>query len=287
MTKNSKNIIAFMGIAGANADLACRISEPYMETLPCDTFDDVFLAVREGKASRGLVPIENSHAGRVAEIHNLLPQMGLHIVGEHFLAVKHTLAGIKGAQLVDIKEVYSHPQALMQCKGNLQKLKAVPCASSNTAGAALNVSKWADKSKAALCTDLAAELYGLEPLKSDMQDNNINITTFIKVAIDLLDEEELDGVDNILTSILFELRNIPSALYKALGGFATNKVNMVKLESYISSGVAPTAQFLMTFEGKPSEIPVQNALDELSFFTQKVTILGVYPADKDRTSSAL
>ncbi|MDG1286388.1 MAG: prephenate dehydratase domain-containing protein [Rickettsiales bacterium] len=284
MTKNSDNIIAFMGVAGANADLACRKSEPYMETLPCSTFEAVFEAVRDGKARIGMLPMENSHAGRVSEIHNLLPEMGLHIVGEHFLPVQHVLAAPTKVKIKDITEAYSHPQALMQCHKTLQKHTITANASSNTAVAAQQVKEWGDSSKAALCSELAAELYGLEIIEANMQDSNDNVTTFIKVARDMLEDEELEeGSTMILTSIVFELRNIPAALYKALGGFATNNVNMLKLESYVAGGASPTAQFLVTFEGKPDDVPVQLTLEELGFFTKKIDVLGVYPAAADRT----
>lgn len=282
MTKNAENIIAFMGVAGANADLACRNAQPYMETLPCPTFDAVCEVVRAGGAAIGMLPMENSHAGRVAEIHNLLPQMGLHIVGEYFLPVTHCLASVKGAKLDAIKQAYSHPQALMQCKKSLEKHGIEPISSSNTAVAAQQVSEWNDASKAAICSKLAAELYGLEVIADDLQDSSNNMTTFIMVSKEILDEEALEEARLVLTSILFECRNIPAALYKALGGFATNAVNMLKLESYITSGDSQTATFLMTFVGNPDERPVQLALEELAFFTNKVDVLGVYAADESR-----
>ncbi len=283
MTKNTDNIIAFMGVAGANADLACRKSEPYMETLPCPTFEAVFEAVRDGKARLGMLPMENSHAGRVSEIHNLLPEMGLHIVGEYFLPVQHVLAAPEKVEIEDISEAYSHPQALMQCHKTLKDQSISAHAASNTAVAAQMVKEWADSTKAALCSELAAELYGLEVIEPNMQDKDDNITTFIKVSCDMLEEEELEESSNILTSIVFELRNMPAALYKALGGFATNNVNMLKLESYVAGGASPTAQFFVTFEGKPDDAPVQLTLEELGFFTKKIDVLGVYPAAEDRT----
>lgn len=282
MTKNVDNIIAFMGVAGANADLACRNAQPYMETLPCPTFDAVCEAVRAGDAAVGMLPMENSHAGRVAEIHNLLPQLGLHIIGEYFLPVKHYLASVQGAKLADIKQAYSHPQALMQCNKSLKKHNIEPQSSSNTAVAAQQVAQWGDSSKAALCSSLAAELYGLNVIAEDLQDSSDNMTTFIMVAKDMLDEETLEEADLVLTSILFECRNIPAALYKALGGFATNAVNMLKLESYIAAGDSQTATFLMVFVGKPEDPSVQNALEELAFYTKKINVLGVYPADISR-----
>lgn len=282
MTQNPDNMIAFMGVAGANADLACRRAEPYMETLPCGSFDEVFEAVRDGRARLGMLPMENSHAGRVAEIHNLLPKMGLHIVGEYFLPVRHVLAGCEAVDISEIKEAHSHPQALMQCHETLKKHNIKAVSASNTAMAAQQVKSWGDAHKAALCSELAAELYGLKIIQNDMQDSNDNVTVFIIVSREMLDPEAFEKGDMVLTSILFELRNIPSALYKALGGFATNAVNMLKLESYIAGGSSPTAEFLMTFEGKPEDKAVQLALEELGFFTKNVQVLGVYPAAKER-----
>ncbi len=282
MTKKSDNIVAFMGVAGANADLACRNAQPYMETLPCPTFDAVCEAVRSGDAAVGMLPMENSHAGRVAEIHNLLPQMGLHIIGEYFLPVQHFLASIKGAKLGDIQQAHSHPQALMQCDKTLKKHKIESVGSSNTAVAAQQVSEWNDGTKAAICSKLAAELYGLEVIAENVQDSSNNMTTFIMVARDMLDEDALEEANLVLTTILFECRNIPAALYKALGGFATNTVNMLKLESYIQAGDSQTATFLMVFIGQPDDKPVQLALEELAFYTKKIDVLGVYPADASR-----
>ncbi len=281
MTHDSENTIAFMGVPGANADMACRQSEPYMHTLPCDSFEDVLEAVRDGKARLGMLPIENSQAGRVAEIHQLLPGINQHIVGEYFLPVRHVLAGIKGSKSEQVKEVYSHPQALMQCRGNVRKMKLTSHIHSNTATAARDVAKWTDPGKAALCSSLAAELYGLDILKSDMQDSNDNVTVFVKVAREPL-AYDFGAEDMILTTVLLTLRNIPAALYKALGGFATNGINLLKLESYIPGGVSQTAQFFITFEGHPEQPAVQLALQELGFFTRKVDVLGVYPAAPER-----
>ena len=284
MTKKSDNKIAFMGVAGANADLACRLAEPYRDTLPCTTFEAVFEAVRDNKAQIGMLPMENSQAGRVAEIHHLLPKMGLHIVGEYFLPIQHVLAAPEGTNIDQIEAAYSHPQALMQCHDNLVKHAIEPKIFSNTAVAAKTVAQWNDSTKAALCTPLAAELYGLTILHDHMQDADDNVTTFIKLAREMLEEEELENAPLILTSILFECRHIPAALYKALGGFATNGVNMIKLESYMTGGTSPVARFFMTFEGQPDDPAVQLALEELTFYTKKIDVLGVYPAAKERQS---
>lgn len=280
MTKYTDNIIAFMGVEGANADLACRQKEPYMNTLAVQSFEDVFEVVQTGKARLGMVPIENSRAGRVAEIHNILPNTELHIVGEHVQPIEHHVAAPKGATLDNIKHIYSHPQALMQCRHFIREHGWEGHLHSNTAVAARDVAKWADMSKAALCSELAAELYGLEILQRNVQDANDNVTVFVVISREPADPKPEDGTT--LTSLLFELRNIPAALYKALGGFATNGVNMRKLESYIRAGGSESSQFFVTFEGHPETPAVQRALEELGFYSRSVKVLGVYLADKNK-----
>lgn len=274
------NTIAFMGVEGANADLACRQKYPYMHTLGCPTFEDVFQAVADGKASLGLVPIENSQAGRVAEIHQIIPKMNLHIVGEHFQRIEHHLLGAKGATLATVKDVYSHPQALMQCRNHLREMKLTAHTHSNTAAAAADVAQWNDPSKAAVASALAGELYGLVTLKEHIEDSKDNLTVFVAISREPGDPDP--EREKVLTTLLFTVRNIPAALYKALGGFATNGVNILKLESYIPGGVSSSAQFFLTFEGHPKERMAQLALEELGFFCKKVTVLGVYPADEAR-----
>ena len=276
-----ENTIAFMGVEGANADLACRQACPYMHTLGVPSFDDVFEAVASGKAALGMIPVENSQAGRVAEIHNLLPRTNLHIVGEYFQHIEHCLLAPKGATLETIKDVYSHPQGLMQCREHLRELGLTTHTYSNTAAAAADVAEWNDITKAAIASPLAGELYGLTVLREHMQDSDNNITVFIIVAREPADPEPDAG--RILTTLLFNIRNIPAALYKSLGGFATNNVNILKLESYIPGGAArDSAQFFLTLEGHPRERNVQLALEELGFFCKKVTVLGVYPSDAKR-----
>lgn len=276
-----ENTIAFMGVAGANADLACRQACPYMHTLPCPSFEDVFEAVESGRAQLGMIPIENSQAGRVAEIHSLLPRTSLHIVGEFFQAIEHSLLAPKGATLQTVKNVYSHPQALLQCRQHLRELGVSTFAYSNTAAAAVDVAGWNDPSKAALASPLAGELYGLSTLHDHMHDSDDNTTVFILVSREPVDPDP--EKERVLTTLLFTIRNIPAALYKALGGFATNNVNIVKLESYIPGGSArDAAQFFLTFEGHTSQRNVQYALEELGFYCRKVTVLGVYPADPRR-----
>ena len=274
--------IAFQGKEGAHADLACRTHYPYFHTHACPTFDDVFELVATGKVGLGLIPIENSQAGRVAEIHQILPRTNLHIVGEHFMKVEHHLLAPKGATIAGIKKVYSHPQALMQCREHLREMDGVETEGySNTAQAAADVAKWNDPTKAALGSKLAAQLYGLEILKENMHDSPDNVTVF--VALSKEPKEIAADVEKVITTVLFTIRNIPSALYKALGGFATNGVNMLKLESYIPGGTSSTAQFYISFEGNPqADRNVQLALEELGFFCKKVQVLGVYPADPSR-----
>jgi prephenate dehydratase len=278
---NPKDTIAFMGVPGANADLACRQKYPYMHTLPVASFEDVFQAVSEGKAALGMVPIENSSAGRVAEIHQILPKMKLHIVAEHFQRIEHFLLAPKNATLETVKEVYSHPQALMQCREHLHKLKLHPNSYSNTAKAAADVAQWNDPAKAAIASPLAAELYGLKCLKEHIEDQKDNVTVFVAISCEP-DYPAPGGKEKVLTTLLFTVRNIPAALYKALGGFATNSVNIIKLESYIPGGVSAGAQFFITFEGHPEDKLVTLALEELKFFCDKVMIIGVYPADPER-----
>jgi len=277
-----ENTIAFMGLEGSNSDLACRQSCPYMHTLPCPSFEDVFEAVAGGDAALGMIPIENSQAGRVAEIHNLLPRTNLHIVGEYFQKIECCLLAPKGATLEGIKDVYTHPQPLLQCREHLREMGVNTHTYSNTAQAAADVAQWNDPTKAAIASPLAAQLYGLTVLREHMQDAEYNVTVFIIIAREPIDPDPESDAP-VLTTLLFAVRNLPAALYKSLGGFATNGVNIVKLESYIPGGSKnEAAQFFLTLEGHPRRKNVQNALEELGFFCKKVTVLGVYPADPVR-----
>ncbi len=280
MTGN-KDIIAFQGVAGANSDVACRQAYPYMQTLPCEDFEAAFRAVEEGKARYCLIPIGNSYAGRVAEIHNILPKTPLSIVGEYFMKIEHFLVGPKGAKLDDVKEVYSHPQALMQCNDTLKQLKLKPVSHSNTAIAAKDVAQWNDKSKAAISSELAKEIYGLDLIKANVEDAKDNSTLFLTFSKEPVDPDPAKE-KLVITSMLFTTRNIPAGLYKALGGFATNNVNIIKLESYIPEGESSSAQFFISFEGSPRNKQVQRAIEELGFFTKKTKLLGVYPGHKSR-----
>lgn len=279
---SGKKLIAYQGSPGAHADMACRKAYPYYDTIACRSFHDAIKMVEDGKADLCMIPIENSRAGRVAEIHNLLPETNLHIVGEYFQPINHHLMAPKGATLESIAQVYSHPQALMQCQETLRNLN--DCLEviqySNTASAAKDVAAWKDVSKAALASELAAELYGLEIVKNNVQDSDDNTTVFISMGRDPIDPNPKEGA--IITSLFFTARNIPAALYKALGGFATNYVNMLKIESYIPPGESVMAQFFISFEGDPNSKNVQLALEELGFFCKKVKVLGVYQADKAR-----
>lgn len=277
---DAEHTIAFMGVEGANADSACRQNYPYMKTLPCNSFEEAFAAVAEGRAKYAMVPIENSQAGRVAEIHNLLPRMNLHIVAEHVQKIEHHLYAASGATLETVKDVYSHHQGLLQCRNFINKHQLTAHIHPNTATAARDVGQWKDPSKAAICSELAGELYQLTRLAEKIQDAEDNETLFIVLSSEPGDPDPKDGM--VLTSLFFTVRNIPAALYKAMGGFATNTVNMIKLESYIRTGANASAQFFMTFEGHPRQKPVQLAIEELGFFTQKVNVLGVYPADPSR-----
>lgn len=278
-SSDSEHTIAFMGVEGANADLACRSCYPYMHTLAQPSFEAVFEAVAEGKAKYAMIPIENSQAGRVAEIHNLLPRTNLHIVAEHIQPVEHHLYGVKGTKLDGVKEIYSHHQGLLQCRSFVSEHAFTQHLYDNTATAARDVGQWEDASKAAICSHLAGKLYGLELLAENIHDADDNQTLFVVLAKEPEEVSEESG--KVLTSLLFTLRSIPAALYKALGGFATNNINMVKLESYIRTGTG-SAQFFMTFEGNPQHREVQLALEELGFFTHKVDVLGVYLADERR-----
>lgn len=279
----TNKIIAFQGVAGANSNLACTKFYEDFETKSYPTFADIFEAVETGEVQYGMIPLENSYAGRVSEIHNLLQEKEVSIVAEHFFAVSHHLAVVQGTKLEDIEKVYSHPQALMQCSNNIRKIsdKILPCDVKNTAEAAKMVAQLQDKTKAAICSKMAAKVNGLEILKSELQDDMRNTTTFIVIAKEIANPDPQEGA--ILTTLLFTIRNIPGSLYKSLGGFATNGVNMVKLESYIPGGVeSKQAKFFITIQGHPNQKNISLALEELGFFSKNVKLLGIYYADKSR-----
>jgi prephenate dehydratase len=276
----SSRRIAYQGEPGANSHLVCRQHYPDWEAVPCASFEDVFSVVEGGEADLGMIPIDNSVAGRVSDIHHFLPTSSLHIIGEHFLRIQFTLMGVPGSSLDTIKTVHSHVHALGQCRKVIRELGLKPIISGDTAGAAREVAEADDPSQAAIAPSLAAEIYGLQILRDDVEDEEHNTTRFVVLSRDLV--EAAPGSAPVVTSFIFNVRNLPAALYKALGGFATNGVNMTKLESYMVGGHFSATQFLAEVDGHPDDLPVKRALEELEFFTHDVKILGVYPADPER-----
>jgi prephenate dehydratase len=274
------SVIAFQGAPGAYSDLACRTAYPKMTTLPSASFEDAFAAVRDGQAQFGMIPIENSVAGRVADIHHLMPESGLHIVAEHFQRVRHYLLAPKGASLKSLKRVHSHVQALSQCRKVIREFGLTPMVHADTAGAAADVAAIGDPADAAIASSLAGEIYGLEAIKAGIEDADHTTTRFVVLAKEPTDPDPAAGP--VVTSFVFRVRSVPAALYKALGGFATNGVNITKLESYIMDGAFTVAQFYADIEGHPDQRPVRLALEELGFFSREVKILGVYPASPFR-----
>jgi prephenate dehydratase len=266
--------IAFQGEFGAFSDEACRAFAPDFEPLPCPTFEAALDAVKEARADRAMLPIENSLAGRVADIHHLLPEAGLHIVAEHFLPVRHQLLGRPDAELSDIRVVASHAMALGQCRRIIASLKLKPQIGGDTAGAARRLAEEGRKEEAVIASSRAAELYGLKVLKADVEDAADNTTRFLVMAREPEDPPSGDGAT--VTSFVFQVRNIPAALYKALGGFATNGVNMTKLESYMVEGSFAQTMFYADIEGHPQAEHVRRALEELSFFSTSLRVIGVY-----------
>jgi prephenate dehydratase len=272
--KNAKRV-AFQGEPGAYAHLAAREALPHAEAVPCPTFDEAAEAVRKGETDLCIIPVENSLIGRIADIHHLLPDAGLHIVGEHFLRIRHQLLGIKGAKLSGLKRVFSQGPALAQCLKLIrsQKLKAENW--HDTAGSAHHVAELNDPTVAAIASALAGELYGLEVLKANVEDESHNMTRFLIMS---REPDDAPNEGKIITTFVFRVRNVPAALYKAMGGFATNGVNMTKLESYQLGGSFNATQFYADIEGHPEDRSVNLALEELAFFTSKLTVLGIYPA---------
>jgi prephenate dehydratase len=273
--------IAFQGEPGAYANLAAREAMPQACAVPRPTFEDAIQAVRDGEAERVIIPVENSLHGRIADIHHLLPDAGLYIVGEHFHRVRHQLLGVKGARLEGIKTVLSQAPALGQCRKIIKQMKLTAQNWYDTAGSARHVAELGDAGIAAIASSLAGELYGLEILKADVEDETHNVTRFLIMAREPAAIEAGDAP--VMTTFIFRVKNIPAALYKAMGGFATNGVNMTKLESYQLGGSFNATQFYADIEGHPSERPVQLALEELQFFASKFTLLGTYPAHPFRT----
>ena len=273
--KTPASLIAFQGAPGAYSDLACREVYPDLATLPCAGFEDAIAAVRRGRARLAMLPIENSVAGRVADIHHLMPESGLHIVGEHFQRVNHHLLAPKGATLKSLKTVRSHVHALSQCRALIRELGLKPIVVADTAGAAAEVAERGDPSEAAIASALAGKTYGLVSLKRNIEDAEHNTTRFLVMAGKPKHARQGDGL--IVTTFVFRVRNVPAALYKALGGFATNGINMTKLESYMLGGRFTATQFYADVEAHPEDRPLKLALEELRFFSHEVRILGVYP----------
>ncbi|KQZ50416.1 prephenate dehydratase [Rhizobium sp. Root149] len=270
------NRIAFQGDFGANSDMACRDMFPTMEPLPCPTFEDAFVALESGDADLAMIPIENTLAGRVADIHHLLPESRLHIVGEYFMPIRFQLMVLPGVKHDDIRTVHSHIHALGQCRKIIRSNGWKAVVAGDTAGAAKLVSERGDRSMAALAPRLAASLYGLDILQENVEDSEHNVTRFVVLSRDEHWTTRRDEKDVLVTTFVFNVRNIPAALYKALGGFATNGINMTKLESYQIGGKFIATQFYADIQGHPDDAPVRRALEELRFFSEKVRILGVY-----------
>ncbi len=268
--------VAFQGQPGAYSDMACRAAFPGRPTLPCETFEAAIDAVISGRAAYAMLPCENSLVGRVPDIHALLPASGLSIVGEHFQRIEHCLLGVPGAALADLRRVHSHPVALGQVRGLVRELCAQAVVQADTAGAAEMVAAWGRPEEAAVASALAAEIYGLVVLRANVEDEAHNTTRFYITAARPAEHNPNDA--DLMTTFLFAVRNVPAALYKALGGFATNGVNMTKLESYMVGGAFTATEFMCDVEGHPESPSLRLALEELEFFSRKIKILGVYPA---------
>ena len=274
--------IAYQGEPGANSHLACRNEFPELEPVACPTFEDALAAVKADEVRFAMIPIENSVAGRVADIHHLLPASGLYIVGEFFLPIRHQLMALKGTKLSDIKTVESHVHALGQCRRIIRKLGIKPIVAADTAGSARDVAERKDKTVAAIASRLAAKIYGLDILAEDVEDEAHNTTRFVVLARE--PNWAKQGSGPLVTSFVFRVRNLPAALYKALGGFATNGVNMTKLESYMVDGNFFATQFYADVDGHPDDRGLAFALEELKFFSRELRIVGVYPAHPFRAT---
>jgi prephenate dehydratase len=276
--------IAFQGELGANSHIACRDTHPELDPLPCPTFEDVFAAAASGEADLAMIPVENSIAGRVADIHHLLPTSPLQIVAEHYMPIRFQLMAIRGARLDQVKTARSHIMALGQCRVFLRSRGIQAQTTADTAGAAREVAEAQDPTLAAIAPRLAAEVYGLDVLAENIEDAAHNTTRFVIMRRDAHAPDKTEG--RWVTAFVFRVRNVPSALYKAMGGFATNGVNMTKLESYQLQGSFSATQFYAEVEGHPDDLPLQRALDELAFFSSEVRHLGVFPAHPYRQQAA-
>lgn len=272
-------IIAFQGRPGAYSDMACRMARPEWKTLPCENFVDTIKAVQSGKADQAMLPCENNLVGRVPDIHNLLPSSGLFIVGEHFQRIEHCLIGIKGTKISELKRLHTHPVAMGQVSVLINNLGLERIIEFDTAGAAEIIAKMNKREDAAIASALAAELNGLEILQYNVEDESYNTTRFYIVA----QKKNIPSRQNyMMTTLLFKTKNIPSALYKALGGFATNNINMTRLESYMEKGGFTATQFLVDVDGHIEDPDLKRAINELKFYSDDCVILGVYPVSKYR-----
>jgi prephenate dehydratase len=276
--------IAYQGEPGANSHIACLEAYPTCDPMPCGTFEDAFQAVADGEAQLAMIPIDNSVAGRVADIHHLLPRSNLYIIGEHFLPVHHQLMIVPGTDTSAIRSVHSHVHALGQCRKVIRELGIKPVVAADTAGAARELSQSRDPSRAAIASRLAAEIYGLEIIRENIEDESHNTTRFVVLSATPQDAEPED--QPVITTFVFRVRNVPAALYKAMGGFATNGVNMTKLESYQIEGQFSATQFYADIEGHPSERNVRLAMEELEFFTSYLRVVGIYKASPHRAEIA-
>ena len=274
------NTIAFQGEPGANSDMACRAAFPYMVTLPCPTFEAAMDAVQAGKAELAIIPVENSIAGRVADLHSLLPHTRLKIVAEHFQRVEHCLVALPGASIKDIKLAKSHVQALAQCRGFLKKHNIAPMVHADTAGAAREIAQIGDKNVGAIASSLAAKIYNLKVLAKNIEDADHNTTRMLVFSREPARPDW--RTVQCMTAFLFRVKSVPAALYKALGGFATNGVNIVKLESYLSGARFEQAEFYAEVEGHPEQRGPALAFDELRFFSEELKLLGSFPTNPFR-----
>ncbi len=274
--------IAFQGVPGAFSHLACREAFPDLHHLACESFEDAFAAVQDGQARLGMIPIENSLAGRVADIHHLIPESRLYITGEHFQRVKHNFLGVQGATIDGIKVVHSHVQALSQCRQLVRVLGLETEVHADTAGAAKEIAARGDAAHGAIASSLAAEIYGLKTLRADIEDARSNFTRFLVMAREA--QKPALGQGPTVTTFIFRVKSQPAALYKALGGFATNGVNITKLESYLTGGSFEVAQFYADIDGHPDDEHIRRALAELEFFSAEIRILGTYPANPFRAA---
>jgi prephenate dehydratase len=275
-----KKRIAFQGEPGAYSHQACRETYPELDPLPCRTFEDAIAAVRDGEADLAMLPVENSTFGRVADIHHLLPDSGLHIIAEAFVRIQISLLALPGVRLDQVESAMSHTMLLGQCRAFLERHGIHRVTGADTAGSARHVAEAGQPEMGALASSLAGEIYGLDVLAEGIEDQGNNTTRFLVMARE--PDFTRRGGDGMMTTFVFEVRNIPAALYKAMGGFASNGVNMTKLESYMVGGSFTATQFYADIEGHPDDPEVARALDELDYFTSDITILGVYPADPRR-----